>query len=137
MKTKIENLENYNFFIDERGNISGEAKIRSLSFKDVIKLDKKIARSIICYNQFSEESAKKLHLFSIIQAIADYANGDWVPDWNEDNNQKKFSMFSYNKSVDVSSSVHINDGMPCFKSEELAKQAYNDNKEIFDEFFSL
>ena len=86
--------------------------------------------------QIKESSAKKCRLFGQIQRIADYANGDWVADWNNEE-QAKYVPVKKDDGISIDLHISINFGMPPIKSLELYRQAYNDNQAIFDEFFKL
>lgn len=152
MKTKIKNIEDYNLYREENGNVIAELKRKSLKLKDIIKeqeykddeifvidsctgIEKRKYFSTIT-GQSKESSARKTMLFGQIQRIADYANGDWVADFKNEN-QQKFNHCTDFGQIEVKCTIYVKEGMPIFKSEELAQQAYNDNKELFEEFFNL
>lgn len=56
--------------------------------------------------------------------IAKYLNGDWKPDW-ENNNEKKYAMTldKNNKAIWIECNYCVNKGMAYFKTEELAQKA--------------
>lgn len=123
-------------------------KKRSLKLADIVEMQKnsivywpystgiikseKLDIRYTAIDQIKESSARKSMLFGQIQRIADFANGDWVPE-----NECRSIIAYLRGSIGVFTIVGANYGMPYFKSEQLAKQAYEDNKEIFDEFFKL
>lgn len=135
MKKEQIDPENFNFYRDENGTVTAEPKVKSLKLDDIV-YDQNYVR-MYAYGQTKKTSARKTELFCQIQRIADYANGDWEPDW-DDRNQSKFTL--YRNRFDSSNDQFpkdLNTGFPVFKSRDLLFQAYADNKDIFDEFFSL
>ena len=122
LKDIIEEQRGLNGFILDTDGVS-ENTMTSLSNREY------------CTDQIKESSARKAMLFGQIQRIADYANRDWVADWGN-RNQNKYIIIHLTE-IEIDTFSYSNYGQPCFKSKELAEQAYNDNKEIFDEFFKL
>ena len=154
MKKEQINPEDFNFFRDENGVITAEPKKKSLKLEDIIReqIGKKvyfandrgdivddICREENTYiDQFSQKSARKVLLFGYIQRIADYSNGDTMVDWNDENQLKYVILYDHKRNTIIIPSYNrSNYGLPLFCTPELASQAYYDNKEIFDEFFSL
>lgn len=154
MKKEQINPEDFNFFRDENGNITAEPKKRSLKLDDIIKdqigcdvffaEDTGVITDDVCdpdvsyIDQISQKSARKVLLFGYIQRIADYANDGWKPDCNDETELKFIIMRDHQKNIIIMPSHnHANNGIPLFRTTELALQAYTDNKSIFDEFFYL
>ena len=83
------------------------------------------ATNASCYdanNCTSEKQLKKLLAINQLMNVAKYLNGDWQPDWN--NNQKsKYYIFIYNGKIDISNTALSNCLEVYFKSKELAQQA--------------
>ena len=151
MKTKIENIEDYNIFTDENGNLTAELKTKSLKLEHIINTQTGINGFYLDFDgintgylsplsegiktdQIKRSTARKAMLYGQILRIADYANGDW-----EKTKGNKF----YHIVKDINDKiVSIEQTSTCsfeiyFKSKELARKAYDDNKALFDEFFSL
>lgn len=80
---------------------------------------------VSCYdanNCTSEKQLKKLLAINQLMNVAKYLNGDWQPDWN--NNQKsKYYIFIYNGKIDISNTALSNCLEVYFKSKELTQQA--------------
>lgn len=88
--------------------------IRSIDATDVSYCD--------ANNCTSEKQLKKLLAINQLMNVAKYLNGDWQPDWN--NNQKsKYYIFIYNGKIDISNTALSNCLEVYFKSKELAQQA--------------
>lgn len=81
-------------------------------------------------NCTSEKQAKKLLAINQLMNIAKYLNGDWEPDWrNED--EKKYIIFideQCNRTV-IDCKYIVNTSIVYFKTKELAQKAI----EIFGE----
>lgn len=153
MKKEQINPEDFNFFRDENGIITAEPKKKSLKLEDIIKeqFGKKVYYANGCWHleddgfhkeytyidQISQKSARKVLLFGYIQRIADYANNGWEPDWNDEKQIKVAGYVNLKDRNNCQYDLNINTGFPVFKSDELFRKAVIDNKEIFDEFFSL
>lgn len=87
-----------------------------------------------CTNHVNtSKQVSKLRALAELFVIMDYYNDGWVV-----NNGQKFFTFCYNKSsesvvMDNWTTHQINPIY--FKTQELAQEAYDNNKEIFDTFF--
>jgi hypothetical protein len=130
MKKEQIDPENFNFYRDENGTVTAEPKVKSLKLDDIV-YDQKLVK-MYAYGQTKKTSARKAELFGQIQRIADYANGDWVEDWKDETRKKWFYS-----NGGLKYTYTVNYGQITFASESIAEQAYADNKDIFDEFFSL
>lgn len=127
-------------------------KIMSLKLEDIVKkqvgktayfptqfgliFSDSVSVSSYYVEQIKESSARKSLLFGMIQRIADYANVDWVADW-DNVEQAKYVPIKNELGIRVELYTGINFGMPPIKSLELYKQAIEQNKDIFEQFFKL
>lgn len=72
----------------------------------------------------SEKQAKKLLAINQLMNVAKYLNGDWKPDWNDDNEKKyTISLDRNNKKINITWNVLVNKCPVYFKTEELAQKA--------------
>ena len=152
MKTQIENIEDYNIFTDENGNLTAELKVKSLKLEHIIKGQTGINGFYLDFDgvkdgylsplsegiktdQIKESTARKAMLYGQIMRIADYANGDW----EKTKSDSGVSLAKNNNNNFVCSSTENpwEFGTAKFRTKELAQKAYDDNKALFDEFFSL
>lgn len=72
----------------------------------------------------SKKQAQKLLAINKLMNVAKYLNGDWKPDWNDNDKGKYFVLMDYynnNMIVDCNTSFMYN--TVYFKSKELAQQA--------------
>lgn len=75
-------------------------------------------------NCTSEKQAKKLLAINQLMNVAKYLNGDWKPDWNDDNEKKyTISLDRNNKKINITWNVLVNKCPVYFKTEELAQKA--------------
>lgn len=89
------------------------------------------AANINCYdinNCTSEKQLKKLLAINQLMNVAKYLNGDWQPDWNNEN-KREYKYYLYidypgNKIEIAYLASCCSDGI-YFKSEKLAQQAIN------------
>ena len=66
----------------------------------------------------------KLLTFRKLLEVADYLNGDWKPDWNNDTQYKY--IISYNgikETLFIQSCWYVTQGLVCFSSKENAEKA--------------
>ena len=66
----------------------------------------------------------KLITFRKLLEVADYLNGDWKPDWNNDTQYKY--IISYNgikETFYIQSCWYVTQGLVCFSSKENAEKA--------------
>lgn len=72
----------------------------------------------------SKKQAKKLLAINQLLNVAKYLNGDWRPDWNDDNETKYIiSLNRNNKKINITWNVLVNKCLVYFKTEELAQKA--------------
>lgn len=64
----------------------------------------------------------KLITFRKLLEVADYLNGDWKPDWNDDS-QIKYFIYNINQKFYIEGYYHMNQGIVCFSSKENAEKA--------------
>ena len=69
----------------------------------------------------SSKQTEKLIAINKLMNVAKYLNGDWKPNWNNDNEIKYF-IYSHN-TIGISGARIFYSDIAYFKSEELAKQA--------------
>lgn len=70
----------------------------------------------------SVQQVKKLVAINQLINVAKYLNGDWEPDF-KNNEQTKYFIHLYKGKILVDGYYSNNTGTPCFKSRELVKQA--------------
>lgn len=70
--------------------------------------------------------------------VADYLNGDWKPDWNNDDQCKYFICYNhFSRTVDVYYYYRCSYNAACFSSEENARKAIEIiGEEELKQFFS-
>ena len=73
-------------------------------------------------NCVSKEQCEKLLALNKLINVAKYLNGDWKPNYN-DEAQTKYYIYLYGDEINIEGWSKSNFGIPCFKSEGLAKQA--------------
>lgn len=75
-------------------------------------------------NCTSEKQAKKLLAINQLMNVAKYLNGDWKPNW-ENNNENRYALVltKNNKAIGIECNFCVNKGMAYFKTEELAQKA--------------
>ena len=82
----------------------------------------------------SEESCKRETARMQAIIIADYYNDGWKADW-KDENQEKWVILSIDCELIIISYRTLNTGFPEFKTKELAEEALENNREIFEAMF--
>lgn len=70
----------------------------------------------------SEKQAKKLLAINQLMNVAKYLNGDWQPNWEEDNDSKFYIALELNK-IRILESWVSNTALVYFKTEKLAQKA--------------
>lgn len=85
----------------------------------------KVEKEYVLYpnNCTSKEQAEKLIAINKLMNVVKYLNGDWSPDWEDNNNEFKYYINHYHKVINISYTSHYNSSNVYFKSEELARQA--------------
>ena len=78
-------------------------------------------------NCTSEKQAQKLLAINKLMNVAKYLNGDWRPDWNDDNELKYIISLDNrnNKKINITWNILVNKCPVYFKTEELAQKAIN------------
>lgn len=79
-------------------------------------------------NASSAKQVSKLLALNKLINVAKYLNGDWEPNFTN-NEQKKWVIFMNENSLMIDYKRVFNFGTPCFRTKELAEQAI----EIFGE----
>lgn len=93
-------------------------KPKELTYQEIAKKFQPY-NSSVCTNT---DHLSKLITFRKLLEVADYLNGDWKPDWN-DENQIKYYIYNVNQKFYVEGYYHTNQGMVCFSSKENAEKA--------------
>ena len=80
---------------------------------------------IEAHNCTSEKQAQKLLAINKLMNVAKYLNGDWKPNWNDNNNEYKYYIWylPINNSLAIDSTISNCTSVVFFKSKELAQQA--------------
>ena len=90
--------------------------------KDVYKTEKQ-AKSALAYAQLTQ-----------LMALPEY-NGDWVPDWSDDDNIKHVIRRYFNEiEVDYYTNAHY---FLAFKTEQICDEFYKNNYDLLKEYFEL
>ena len=56
--------------------------------------------------------------------VADYLNGDWKPDWNDETQYKYYILYDgRTETFFIDNRYYINQGIVCFSSKENAEKA--------------
>jgi hypothetical protein len=72
----------------------------------------------------SKNQIEQLLALNKLMNVAKYLNGDWEPDFKNDNQHKYYISYdSDTKQLKIGFKQYMNDGSVYFKSEELALQA--------------
>lgn len=71
----------------------------------------------------SSKQTEKLLAINKLMNVAKHLNDDWIPDWEDNNNEFKYYINYYHKVINISYTSHYNSSNVYFKSEELAIQA--------------
>ena len=101
------------------GNVKGPA---SYLDKNVFKTEKQ-AKSALAYAQLTQ-----------LMALPEY-NGDWVPDWSDNDNVKHVIRRYFNEiDFDYYSNTHH---FLAFKSAEIRDRFYENNYDLLKEYFEL
>lgn len=82
----------------------------------------KQAKSALAYAQLTQ-----------LMALPEY-NGDWVPDWNDDN--IKFIIGRFGNIIDVDNYLKLHHFI-AFKSEEIRDKFFENNLDLLKEYFEL
>lgn len=81
----------------------------------------------------TQHQSEKIRAIAQMMVIADYYNGDWKANWGNEHVEKHFVLWDMVKSeVYFGYCGNRSYAMVYFKTEELAKKAYANNKEIFE-----
>ena len=66
----------------------------------------------------------KLITFRKLLEVADYLNGDWKPDWNDETQYKYYISYDgRNETFFIDNRCYVNQGIVCFSSKEKALKA--------------
>lgn len=137
MKTKelkIEVPEGYEVDWDNSSNntIRFKSVKKKIIYQDVINNIK--AKNIGVNVQFgltkigtdcfitSEKQLEQLLALNKLINVANYLNGDWEPNWNDEFEDKIYFYYSYGK-LNICAKRYSNFGCVCFKTIDLAHQA--------------
>lgn len=83
-----------------------------------------------CYsnNALSKKQLEKLLAINKLMNVAKYVNGDWKPDWHN-NEERKYFITIYNdynnNKIKIELTLWTTENVVYFKSEEAAKKAIN------------
>ena len=80
----------------------------------------------------------KCDIFRRLLEVADYLNGDWKPDWENQRQKKYYIYYNYEDKIFKFGCCHyVNEGIVFFPSEENAKKAIEViGEEELKQFFS-
>ena len=73
-------------------------------------------------NASTKKQLEKLLAINKLMNVAKYLNGDWQPDWNNEE-EGKFYIENVSKNLNIDCTGLFNSDIVYFKSEELAEQA--------------
>lgn len=74
-------------------------------------------------NALSIKQLEKLLAINKLMNVAKYLNGDWQPDWNDDNIKYFIELDCLDNKLNIARISSFNCSIVYFKSEELVKQA--------------
>ena len=75
----------------------------------------------VCTNA---KNLSKLITFKKLLEVADYLNGNWKPDWNDENQYKYYISYDgMGETFFIESRCYVNYGIVCFSSKENALKA--------------
>lgn len=74
-------------------------------------------------NCTSSKQAQKLIAINKLMNVAKNLNGDWQPDWLNENMAKYFIYLNTKEDINIDFWVSIHYSSICFKTKELAQQA--------------
>lgn len=122
-----EEIQRYNlsrgieqFYVDIYGSVGSSFLNKDMRIESV-------------YNHVpSSEIAEKIIALCQLYVIAEYYNDGWVPDWKNNSEMKYYP--TYVASIDciaVQWTSILRKGVPFFETEDLLREAYDNNKEIF------
>ena len=94
-------------------------KPKKLTYRDVIK---HLSYSYPIFTS-NEKHKSKCVTFRKLLEVADYLNGDWKPDWNDENQTKYFISYNVDQKFYVEGCYYTNKGIACFSSRENALKA--------------
>ena len=98
-------------------------KEKKLTYKDVIKGLYPHSHEKVMAGYFnSEKHLQKLIAINKLMNVAKYLNGDWQPNWSNDDN-KYYIIMNGNGLLWIHCDTFYNSAIVYFKSIELAKQA--------------
>lgn len=98
-----------------------------IKFKPKELTYQEIAKKFQPYNSSvstNTDHLSKLITFRKLLEVANYLNGDWKPDWN-DENQIKYFIYNINQKFYIEGYYYTNQGIVCFSSKENAEKAIN------------
>ena len=109
------------FYIGNDGEVYMEDSIANYSEKGTFKTEKQ-AKSALAYAQLTQ-----------LMALPEY-NGDWVPDWSDD--ELKYIIRRYGSGIDTDyySNTHHHIS---FKSEKIRDKFLENNLDLLKEYFEL
>lgn len=66
----------------------------------------------------------KLLIIRQLLEVADYLNGDWKPDWNDETQSKYITSYNgIEETLFIQSCWYVTQGLVCFSSKENAEKA--------------
>ena len=95
-------------------------KPKKLTYRDVIK---HLSYSYPIFTSNAKHKSKCVTFRKLLE-VADYLNGDWKPDWDNDTQYKY--IISYNgikETFYIQSCWYVTQGLVCFSSKENAEKA--------------
>lgn len=101
--------------LESKGNCSNKCK-------DIFKTEKQ-AKSALAYAQLTQ-----------LMALPEY-NGDWVPDWRNDD-ECKYVIMRYGNVIGIHSCINIHYTIS-FKSAEIRDKFLENNLDLLKEYFEL
>ena len=99
-------------------------KPKKLTYRDVIK---HLSYSYPIFTS-NEKHKSKCVTFRKLLEVADYLNGDWKPDWNDENQTKYFISYNVDQKFYVEGCYYTNQGIAYFSSRENAEKAIKKKK---------
>ena len=112
-----------------------------IKFKSKELKYQEISKKFQPYNYSVSTNAKnlsKLITFRKFLEVADYLNGDWKPDWENQRQSKHYIYYDHEDEIfKFGRCHHVNEGIVFFPSEENAKKAVEIiGEEELKQFFS-
>lgn len=96
---------------------------KTITYEDIVKKLYPGKCYYINNNQTSEKQICQLLYLNKLMNVAKYLNGDWEPDFTDNQHKFYISYGSDIKKLSICFRQYMNDGCVYFKSEELAFQA--------------